>query len=105
MKRVSSQNLRNFMTAVLSKEGVRGDVSRSLTQGLLHASLRGVDSHGIGLFPHYVSGVKHGRINKNPSYNFKKTAAATGVLDADHTFGHAAGIEGTKHVIELAKTA
>ena len=34
--------------------GVRNDVARSLSEGICQNSLRGIDSHGIRLLPHYV---------------------------------------------------
>jgi ureidoglycolate dehydrogenase (NAD+) len=97
--------LRSFIKKVLLKIRVRGDVASYVTEGLVQTSLRGVDSHGVRLFPHYLEGVKKGRINPNPKYKFIKTAESTGVFDADHTFGHAAGIEAAKHAIRLAKRA
>ena len=33
----------------------------------------------------------------------KNIPADTGTLDADHTFGHAAGVQAMKHAIELAR--
>lgn len=95
--------LRRFVKGVLLKARVRADVAEYVTEGLIQTSLRGVDSHGVRLLPHYLKGVKGGRINPDPKYKFKKTSASTGILDADHTFGHAAGMEAAKEAIKLAK--
>ncbi len=102
---ITSEKLQNFIKAALLKAGVRDDVASYVSEGLIQTSLRGVDSHGIRLLPHYLSAVKGGRINKNPNFKFKKTSASTGLLDADHTFGHAAGMEAAKKAVELAKEA
>ncbi len=102
---VSAVNLRNFAGEVLRKAGVRGDVAGHVAEGLIQTSLRGVDSHGVRLLPHYLEGVKKGRINPAPNYKFKKTGLSTGLLDADHTFGHAAGIEAAKKAVRLADEA
>ncbi|KPK42816.1 MAG: hypothetical protein AMJ78_01070 [Omnitrophica WOR_2 bacterium SM23_29] len=102
---VSAEKLSNFIKSVLLKAGVRHDVAGYVTEGLIQTSVRGVDSHGVRLLPHYLKGVKGGRINPNPNYRFKKTSASTGMLDADHTFGHAAGMEAAKRAIELADEA
>ena len=101
--RIPSERLRDFIRKVLMKLSIRADVAEHLAAALIQASLRGVDSHGVRLLPHYLEGVKKGRINPNPNYKFKKTSHSTGTLDADHTFGHAAGMEAAKKVIELAK--
>jgi LDH2 family malate/lactate/ureidoglycolate dehydrogenase len=103
--RVGAEQLRAFAEEALRRTGVRGDVARFVADGLLQASVRGVDSHGIRLLPHYVAGVRGGRINPQPAYGFRRTAAATGLLDADHTFGHAAGMEAARHAQTLAGEA
>lgn len=97
--------LRSFIKNVLLKAKVRDDVTEYVVEGLIQTSVRGVDSHGIRLFPHYLKGVEGGRINPNPNYKFKQTSPSTGLLDADHTFGHAAGMEAVKRAIELAREA
>lgn len=100
---VPVDSLRHFILSVLSKAGVRDDVAGYLADGLIQTSVRGVDSHGVRLLPHYLRGIKAGRINRNPKYQFKMTSASTGLLDADHTFGHAAAMEAAKKAMELAK--
>ena len=77
--------------------------SESVSKGLVETSLRGVDSHGIRLLPHYINGLKNGRINGKP--NFKRTDKFPSLigLDADHSFGHAAGFKSIEIGIELAE--
>jgi LDH2 family malate/lactate/ureidoglycolate dehydrogenase len=57
------------------------------------------------LLPHYVAAIEGGRLNPRPNFTFEQTAAATGRLDADHSLGHAAGIEAMRHAIRLAQEA
>ncbi|MFA5164057.1 MAG: Ldh family oxidoreductase [Candidatus Omnitrophota bacterium] len=102
---VPHERLSVFIKKVLLNAGVREDVAYHVNEGLVQASLRGVDSHGIRLFPHYMASVKAGRINPDPEYKFERTSASTGKFDADHTFGHAAGIESARKAVELAKEA
>lgn len=82
---------------------MRSDVAADVAAGLIQASLRGVDSHGVRLLPHYLRALKAGRLNADPTYRFERTAPGVGRLDGDHTFGHAAGAEGMRHAIELAR--
>ncbi len=93
------------MRDVLKRTDVRDDVAAHLTEALIESSLRGVDSHGVRLFPHYVKGVLGGRINPNPSYRRTRTSPSTALFDADHTFGHAACMEAAKYAIALADEA
>ncbi|MFH1593923.1 MAG: Ldh family oxidoreductase [Candidatus Omnitrophota bacterium] len=102
---IQAGNLKDFIKSVLLKAGVRDDVALYVAEGLTQTSLRGVDSHGVRLLPHYLKGVKGGRINPDPQYRFRKTSASTGTFDADHTFGHAAGMEAAKRAVELAAKA
>jgi len=102
---VPAVELSNFITSVLLNAGVRNDVAAYVSEGLIQTSLRGVDSHGVRLLPHYLEAVKGGRINPDPDYKFKKTSFSTCKLDADHTFGHAAGMEAAKKAVELARKA
>lgn len=103
--RFSAESLEDFCSEALKLSGVRVDVARLVASGLVETSLRGVDSHGIRLLPHYLRAVKGGRINPAPRYRFERTAGGTGVLDGDHTFGHASGSEGMRHAMELAREA
>lgn len=105
IKRIDVNDIRDFVFAVLKAVNVREDIARLVTEGLLSASIRGVDSHGIRLLPHYIAAVEAGRINPNPKYKFRRTAVSTGTLDANHTFGHAAGIEAMQKAMNMAEEA
>ena len=104
-KRFSADKISGFLETALKAVKVRDDVIKHVAGGLLNASIRGVDSHGIRLLPHYLKGVKGGRINPRPVYKFNRTSASSGLLDADHTFGHAACIEAAKRAVDLAREA
>ena len=101
-KLVPVDMLSRFVETVLLKAGVRKDVAGYVAEGLLQASIRGVDSHGVRLLPHYIDGVQGGRINPDPHYGFIETSPSTGRFDADNTFGHAACMEAAHKAIELA---
>jgi ureidoglycolate dehydrogenase (NAD+) len=105
MKKIPAEKLRLACREILRSLGVRDDVAHEVTECLVETSLRGVDTHGFNLLPHYVSVVRSGRINKNPRYAFSKTSASTGTLDADHTFGHAAASGAVKEALALADAA
>jgi len=104
-KRFSTDKISGFLESALKAVKVRDDVIKHVAEGLLNASIRGVDSHGIRLLPHYVASVEGGRINPNPQYRFEGTASAAGTFDADHTFGHAAGIEAMHRAMDMANSA
>lgn len=104
-KRFSADKISGFLESALKAVRVRDDVIKHVAEGLLNASIRGVDSHGIRLLPHYIAAVEGGRINPDPQYRFESTASAAGTFDADHTFGHAAGIEAMHRAVDMANSA
>lgn len=104
-KRFGEEKIYKFLESALKAVNVRDDVIKHVAKGLLNASIRGVDSHGIRLLPHYIAAVEGGRINPDPQYRFEHTASAAGTFDADHTFGHAAGIEAIHKAMDIADTA
>lgn len=102
---VPAENARRFVEDALLAAGTAEDVAEYVAEGLSIASVRGVDSHGIRLLPHYLDELEGGRINPEPEFDFEQTAPAVGTLDADHTYGIAAGMYGMEKAIELAEEA
>ena len=52
-----------FVKEAFLRVGVMEEVAELTARGLWSTSLRGTDSHGIRLLPHYVAGVEGGRIS------------------------------------------
>ncbi len=100
---VKHEEIREFISQVLQKERVDPVAAGYVADGLVHASLRGVDSHGVRLLPHYLKALQAGRINPRPQYGFQRTTPSTGILDADDAYGHAAGMEAVAKTLELAR--
>lgn len=101
--RYHAERVRRFALDLFRAAGVVDEVATLTVEGLWQTSLRGVDSHGIRLIPHYLDSVAGGRLNPNPTFRFEQRAATGGTLDADHSFGHAAGMIAMRHAIELAR--
>lgn len=105
MKYVKHLEIESFLYRVFLKYNVDANIAQDTVKSLVHASLRGVDSHGIRLFFHYLQALESGRLNPKPHFTFEQTGESTGILDADHTLGHAAGIKAMQYSVELAKKA
>ncbi|HRN50762.1 MAG TPA: Ldh family oxidoreductase [Anaerolineales bacterium] len=103
--RVPADALRQFAERAFVTAGVEAQVAQQTARALWLTSLRGVDSHGMRLLPHYIASIEGGRLNPTPNFVFEQTAASTGRLDADHGLGHAAGMQAMRHAIQLAKEA
>ena len=102
MKMISYNNLIPFVQKILNKAGLDNFSSNAVTLCLCEASLRGVDTHGVRLLPHYVKSAFSGRKNPKPTFKFSKNFSALGILDANNAFGHAAGMKAIEHCIDLA---
>ncbi len=102
MSRIRYEDLVSFHKTILTHAGLDEETADAVTTGLCETSLRGVDSHGVRLLPHYVRSAIMGRKNPKPNYKFSKKFPTIGTLDADNTFGHAAGMKAIDYCIEMA---
>ncbi|MEO3431269.1 Ldh family oxidoreductase [Pelagibius sp. CAU 1746] len=103
--RVAAADLDRFVRAVLAAAGADEVSAEATARALVGASLRGVDSHGVRLLPHYAKVVEGGRVKGRPEMRFEKTAAAAGRLDAGHALGTAAGYRAMEEAVKLAEDA
>lgn len=79
------------MLACFGRTGAAELPVRRAVESMIETSLRGVDSHGVNLFPHYLRAVRAGRINREPHVVVSRATSAAIVVDGDHSFGHHAG--------------
>jgi ureidoglycolate dehydrogenase (NAD+) len=101
--RVKYDQLIKFTEGILSKCGLDEFSLNAVTTGLCETSLRGVDSHGIRLLPHYAESAINGRKNPCPNYSLNMTFPSFGHLNADDAFGHAAGMKAIDIAMEAAE--
>ncbi len=87
---VQEKELRALVIRKLTEAGLNAVDANTVADVLVHADLRGVRSHGVIRTEHYVTRLKAGSLNKNPSFGFKKLRDAAGLLDADDGMGHPA---------------
>ncbi len=102
MKSIKGEKLKEVYYDILIEAGCNKNGALAVSSGLIDTSLRGVDSHGIRLFPHYINALEEGRINKNPDYKIKLMGSSIAIFDADHSFGHAAGKKAMNLAIKMA---
>ena len=103
MKKIKYNNLLNFTYRIFKKVKLNEFSAKAVSLGICEASLRGVDSHGIKLFPHYVRSSILGRKNSNPKFKFYKKFESAYLLDANNAFGLAAGAKAIDKGIEIAQ--
>lgn len=93
--------LSDFLKELFRLYGGSNHTCETVVNGLIYASLRGIDSHGIRLVPHYIKSALAGRKNPDPSFATKRDGAVLKV-DADHGFGLAAGAFAIEEGVKIA---
>ena len=105
MIRVKADKINSLIREIFKKLEVDDLITDYAARGILHTSLRGVDTHGLRLLHHYVQGIKEGRINKKPNIKFISNSMATSIMDADHSLGYSAGMIAMEKAIKIANEA
>ncbi len=103
MKAFRHEPLKKLIYAALERAGVCEPACFHVSESVIQTSLRGIDSHGINLFPHYHTVVHTGRINKEPRFSHERTGASVALFNADDGFGHHAGAEAMRLAVALAR--
>jgi len=103
LKTIDYQDLISFCSSALNCAGLDEFSLDAVTTGLCETSLRGVDSHGVRLLPHYINSALSGRKNPSPVYKYNEIFPSITHLDADNAFGHAAGMKAIDHGIGVAE--
>lgn len=87
-RRASAQELAAFSYAVLTSAGADPDSAEATTGAMLHASLLGVDSHGIRLLPFYADCLRDGICKPKPKITVSHPRRSAVLVDADDGLGH-----------------
>ncbi|MDN3427984.1 ureidoglycolate dehydrogenase [Microbacterium sp. APC 3898] len=100
---VAFTEVQQLIEEKLVSAGVSEEQAAKIAAILIHADLRGVNSHGALRTEHYMKRLKAGGINPTPDISFNKTGPVTGVVNGDDGFGHVVADIAMDHAIEMAK--
>lgn len=100
---VSADNLEVFITKLYEEAGMDREEAKYHAYGLVKASLRGVDSHGVMRTRAYLDRIRNGAINVSPNIRPVGGVRAMLELDADRASGFTAGHAGMTKAVELAR--
>lgn len=90
--------LRKFANDVFLKIGCPADEASLAAEALVHADLRGIDSHGVARLSGYVRLWEAKRVNSKPSIKTVHESPSTAVIDGDQGLGLVVG----PHAMEVA---
>jgi len=103
--RVPDSELSAFAGSTLRAAGADQASAEGCARAMLHASLLGVDSHGIRLLPFYVDCLRSGLVKGNPDISVANLRAAAARVDADGGLGHAPTYRAVEAACSLASNA
>ncbi len=87
MNTFNKEQLENFCTAVFTKMGCSTADAKLATDVLVHADLRGIDSHGVARLSGYVRLWEAGRINTAAKIKIIHETPSTATIDGDAGLG------------------
>ena len=100
---VEASALEAWAAAIMRAAGLAPGAAATVAAVLGHASLRGVDSHGIARLPGYVERMRAGLVNLDPHPTPAGGGGAVAVIDADGGPGPVGAALATDHAIDLAR--
>ena len=103
MKTVDDETLRTFVAELFETGGVPPADALTVSDCLVEANLRGVDTHGVFRAPGYLERLRQGAVNPTPSIQVTRLAHAALLVDADNAYGAVAGKLAMAKGMDLAK--
>lgn len=103
MKNVMPGELKTLVAEIFTSRGVPQKDANIVASSLVHANLRGVDSHGVLRVPHYIKRIEIGSINPRAANAVTRTSAATAMLDGDDGLGHINCYRAMEEAIRIAE--
>ena len=102
---VHAPALAAFVTQIFMAKGLSDSHAAQVSDVLVWANLRGVDTHGVGRVPLYLGWIEHGVINRHAAPKVRKETPAAGILDADRAAGPVAMMLAAEGAVEKARRA
>lgn len=99
----AAEALEDFAQRVLEAAGAPAARAKLAASTLVYANLRGVDSHGVQLLPHYAGQIAAGDVNPAAVGRVVRESGACLLYDGEHGLGSATAEICTGHAIRLAR--
>jgi LDH2 family malate/lactate/ureidoglycolate dehydrogenase len=98
-----AEELTELACRALQTAGVQLSKARLVAESLVEANLRGVDSHGIALLPHYLDRLQAGDVLPDREGHVISESGGCLLYDAEHGFGFVTAEICCAHAIRLAR--
>ena len=93
----------DFGTDALRRVGLPEADARKVIALMVEADLTGAEAHGMYRLPQYVKRIAAGGMNRTPSIEVNRTAAATALVDGDNGMGHLVMSRAAETALDLAR--
>ncbi|MCL5102881.1 MAG: Ldh family oxidoreductase [Armatimonadetes bacterium] len=103
MKTVMADELRTMVAGIFESRGLSERDSGIVASCLVHANLRGVESHGVIRVPHYIKRIELGSVNAKPMTDIERSGQSTAQISGDNGLGHPTMHDAMDLAIEMAK--
>ncbi|ATA24164.1 lactate dehydrogenase [Brenneria goodwinii] len=101
---ISESRLIDIARTLLRNVGCEEAEAACVAEHLVGANLKGHDSHGVGMLPHYVSFIADGIMQPNTPARMIRDGGAVLQFSGDRGFGQRTGKEAMQAAIERVKT-
>jgi LDH2 family malate/lactate/ureidoglycolate dehydrogenase len=101
----SVESLYRFCVQVLQTAGLGTPQAEIVSESLIFAELRGIDSHGLIRLASYLQRIESGVMEPNPQVTTINEAPAMALVDAHNGFGQVAGTVAMTLAIEKARSS
>ena len=102
MTSVSAIRLEGFLTAVFEAAGTPADIAPVPAEHLVRADASGYESHGAVHIDHYLNEIDAGVLRPDGRPEVVSSRAASALVDANHGWGHFAGLYALDLAMEMA---
>lgn len=103
MNRYRAEDLLNFCTNIFVHIGVEEEKARILSDTMVQANLRGVDSHGVTRTGIYVERIQRGLVDPKAEPEILKESPALALIEAKSAIGQVTSYEAMKLAIKKAR--
>ncbi|MGB4440166.1 MAG: Ldh family oxidoreductase [Sedimentibacter sp.] len=103
MKLIKESEMRSIIISICENVGLSKNDSAVVSDALVEANLRGVDTHGIRTLPVYIKRFEHGSLNKKPVVEIDRETNIAASVNGDNGLGHIIGEKSMLIAIEKAK--
>lgn len=100
---ITAEQLRTEVQRLLTGAGLPAEDAQVVTDTIVAATLRGVDTHGVAVLGTYLKRIRLGATNPRPNVRFVRQGPAFATIDGDSGLGALAATKGMRLAIERAR--